>query len=100
MKLGALADPIPAPQWADFAPRPPGGLGRMLGGSHRYQAACEAAECAFAGAQADHQEREAARQHRVATARARWDRAAAGVLCIGGAQEKPVTVQVATSAVL
>ena len=37
LNLGPLADPIPAPQWADFAPKPPGGLGRMFGGSQRYQ---------------------------------------------------------------
>src|SRR5947209_1180630 len=33
LALGPLADPIPAPDWADFAPRPAGGLGRMFGGS-------------------------------------------------------------------
>ena len=38
LDLGALADPIPAPQWADFTPRPPGGLQRILGGRQRYQA--------------------------------------------------------------
>ena len=28
LNLGPLADPIPAPQWADFAPKPPGDLPR------------------------------------------------------------------------
>ena len=77
LDLGALADPIPEPQWADFAPRPPGGLRRILGGRQRYQASFEAAEQAFASAQADHQQREAARQRRVAEARAAWARRAA-----------------------
>ena len=77
LNLGALANPIPAPEWADFVPRPPGGLGRMLGGSQRYEASYEAAERAFASAQADHQDREAARQRKVAEARADWSRAVA-----------------------
>jgi restriction system protein len=77
LNLGALADPIPAPQWADFAPRPPTGLQRMFGGSQRYQTSYEAAERAFASAQADHQQREAARQHKVAEDRAVWNRRAA-----------------------
>jgi len=37
LNLGPLVNPIPAPQWADFAPKLPSGLGRMFGGSQRYQ---------------------------------------------------------------
>src|ERR1022692_1333069 len=59
LNLGPLADPVLAPEWADFAPAPPSGLGRLLGGSQRYQASYEAAERAFGRAQADHQEQEA-----------------------------------------
>jgi restriction system protein len=72
LDLGSLADPIPDPQWADFAPRPPGGLQRILGGRQRYQASFEAAEQAFASAKDDHRQREAARQRMVAEARASW----------------------------
>lgn len=72
LNLGALADPVTAPEWADFAPRPPSALGRLLGGRQRHQASCEVAEQAFAAAQADHMEREAARLRRVASARAEW----------------------------
>lgn len=72
LDLGSLADPIPEPQWADFAPRPPGGLQRILGGRQRYQASFEAAEQAFANAKDDHRQREAARQRMVAEARASW----------------------------
>ncbi len=74
--LGPLASPIPAPDWADFAPKPPGGLGRMFGGSQRYQATIAAAQQAFTSAQADYQQREVARQRQVAAARAAWTRAA------------------------
>jgi restriction system protein len=77
LDLGALADPIPAPDWAGFAPKPPSGLGRMLGGSQRYQASREEAERAFAMAEADHREREAARQRDTAAARANWSKAVA-----------------------
>ena len=77
LNLGPLADPIPAPQWADFAPKPPGGLGRMFGGSQRYQSSHEAAQREFAAAQADHQRQESARQRRVAEIRAARDRKAA-----------------------
>lgn len=77
LNLGALADPIPAPRWADFAPKPPSGLGRMFGGSQRYQASYEEAERAFASAQADHQRQEAGRQRKVVETRAAWTRRAA-----------------------
>jgi restriction system protein len=77
LNLGPLADPIPAPQWADFAPTPPSGLGRMFGGSQRYQSSHEAAQREFAAAQADHQRQESARQRRVAEIRAARDKTAA-----------------------
>jgi restriction system protein len=76
LNLGALADPLPVPRWADFAPKQPSGLGRMLGGSRRYQTSYEAAEQAFASAQADHQQQEAARQRKVVEARTGWNRRA------------------------
>jgi restriction system protein len=72
LDLGALADPIPEPQWADFVPRPPGGLQRILGGRQRYQASVEAAEQAFANAKDDHRQREAARQRMAVEAQASW----------------------------
>jgi restriction system protein len=76
LNLGPLANPIPAPRWADFEPRQPSALGRIFGGSQRYQASHEAAERAFARAQADHQQRETARQHQVTAARAAWSKTA------------------------
>ena len=57
LSLGPLANPVPVPQWADFEPKPPSALGRMLGGGQRFQDARDAAEQAFATAQADYQKR-------------------------------------------
>lgn len=76
LNLRPLANPVPVPQWTDFEPKAPGALGRMLGGGQRYQDARDAAEQAFAAAQADYQRREAARQRGIAAARAAWTRAA------------------------
>ena len=75
LDLGSLANPFPEPEWADFAPRPPNALGRMLGGK-RYQASYEAAERAFVSAQVDHHQRETAREREVAAARAARNREA------------------------
>ena len=76
LDLGPLANPIPAPQWAEFEPVPVTALGRLFGGGQRHQASYEAARRAFADAQADHQQRAAARQRGVVAARAEWGRAA------------------------
>ena len=51
LDLGPPANPVPAPQWAEFAPMQPTALGRMFGGGQRYQASHEAAEGEFAVAQ-------------------------------------------------
>jgi restriction system protein len=53
----------------------------MFGGGQRYQASYAAAERAFADAQADCQRGEAARQRRIAAARAEWTKAAAEAEC-------------------
>lgn len=76
LDLGPLANPVPAPQWADFEPPPPTALGRMFGGGQRYHASHEVAEQAFAAAQADYERREADRQRGIAAARTEWGRAA------------------------
>lgn len=78
LELGTLADPVPAPEWADFARGPPSPLGRLFGGGQRYQASNDAAGRAFASAKADRDAREAARLRQLAAARADWSRAAAG----------------------
>ena len=74
LKLGQLAVPTPAPQWADFEPEPPRMLQRMFGGQQRHEAACEEAKRAFDQAQADHQHREAQRHRQITEARRAYDR--------------------------
>ena len=76
LNLGRWRMLLPAPLWSDFEPKAPSGLGRMFGGSQRYQASYEAAEREFASAQVDHQQRESTRQRRAAKARAAWKRSA------------------------
>jgi restriction system protein len=68
LELGELAVPLAPPEWTAFAPAPPRGLGRMFGGSQRYEAASAAAESAFLRAQEDHRRREAERQARLVEA--------------------------------
>jgi restriction system protein len=74
LELGELAVPIVPPQWIEFAPEPPRGLSRLLGGSQRYEAALAAAESAFLRAQEDQQRRETERQRREAEAHRAHDR--------------------------
>ena len=76
LDLGPLANPLSAPQWAEFEPTPLTAMGRMFGGSQRYQASYETAQRAFASAQDDYHRRESARQRGIAAARAEWGRAA------------------------
>lgn len=72
-----LDRPISEPQWEQFAPRPPGTVGRMFGGSARYAreeaAACEAydQECAR------HAAAESERRRQLAERRRAYDRQAA-----------------------
>jgi restriction system protein len=73
LSLGALANPIPPPQWADFEPPPPHRVQRMFGGSQRYQGELDDAARRFAQAQANHQQQEAVRRRRVAEAQTSWN---------------------------
>jgi restriction system protein len=69
LDLGNDARPLPAPDWAQFEPRSPGQIGKILGGQARYAARYAEAELAFSKAMDEHAEGEAARQVRVAAAR-------------------------------
>lgn len=77
LRLGALADPIAEPDWSDFAPKPPNGLTRMLGGARRYQILQDAAASEYAAARETHRQQETTRQRRLAETRSAWDRKAA-----------------------
>jgi restriction system protein len=70
LDLGADAEPEPAPQWEDYAPRVPGAIGRTFGGAKRYAHQRALAEETFVQAQRDHGDRELARQQRVVRLRA------------------------------
>jgi restriction system protein len=72
--LGPLAVPLEPPGWADFAPVPPGRLGRMLGARQRRDAALRKAGRRLAHAQEDHHRREFARQQHLSGARREYER--------------------------
>ena len=71
---GPLATALPAPDWADFAPVPPAGLGRLLGITARHARQVAEAKAHFEAAQADHRRQEAERRQALAVAKARHDR--------------------------
>jgi restriction system protein len=69
LDLGGDAAPEPAPNWDDYRPRPPGTLGRLLGGDDRHARRQVVAKQNFDQAVARHETTEAARQQRVRVAR-------------------------------
>jgi restriction system protein len=85
LELGHLGIATPAPEWSDFEPVTPRGLGRMFGGQQRYDDARELADHAFREAQEAHRRAEAHRReqltqaqhaHELAVAQAERDAAA------------------------
>lgn len=73
LELGENASPLPAPDWADYQPREPGTIGRLLGRHNRLDELTARRRQEFDQDVARHQEAEQARQQRVAAARARHD---------------------------
>jgi restriction system protein len=72
--------PLPAPAWEQFAPPPPSGIGKMLGGAARYERQEAAARQAFEAEQAKHAQAEATRGRELASRRAAYDQAKASRL--------------------
>ena len=70
---GSLGPAPPAPDWDDFAPAAPGGLGRFLGAGARRARLAEA-QARFEAAQAEHRHQEAERRRALAVAKAKYDR--------------------------
>jgi restriction system protein len=70
---GPLGSALPAPDWADFAPVPAAGFGRLIGPSAR-QARVDQARARFEAAQAEYQRQEAERRRALAVAKANYDR--------------------------
>jgi restriction system protein len=71
---GPAGTPLPAPDWADFAPVPPTGLGRFLGGSRRHARQVAEARTRFEAAQEEHLHQESERGRALAIAKAQYDR--------------------------
>jgi restriction system protein len=69
--------PLPAPGWEQFAPPPPSGIGKMFGGTARYERQETAARQAFEAEQARHAQAEAARRCELADRKTAYDQAKA-----------------------
>ncbi|WP_204018430.1 restriction endonuclease [Sphaerimonospora thailandensis] len=67
-----LEVPVPAPQWEQFAPAEPTGMGKLFGKS-KYQQALAAAQGQFQQAMAQHQTQERSRTQALAEARAAYE---------------------------
>ncbi|TDV51048.1 restriction endonuclease [Actinophytocola oryzae] len=65
LRLGPLANPVPTPTWDRFAPRLPGTIARMLGGTTRYERTEAAARVQYDEAVQEAVRQEAERQRRV-----------------------------------
>lgn len=70
LDFGADVNPLPAPDWADYEPREPGAIGRMLGRHKRLDELTARRRQEFDLAVLDHSRAEHARQQRVAMAQA------------------------------
>ncbi len=71
---GPLGDAVPAPDWNDFAPVQPAGLGRFLAVAVRHARQMAEARARFEAAQAEHRTQTAERRQALAAAKARYDR--------------------------
>ena len=68
---GPLGTALPAPDWNDFAPAPPAGLGRLLSVTARHARQVAEARTRFEAASAEHQREESERRQALAAAKAR-----------------------------
>jgi restriction system protein len=71
---GPLGVSLPAPEWADYGPPEPRGLGRVFGGSARYEREMTAAQEQFRDATSRHRQAEEQRLRALAAARAEHER--------------------------
>jgi restriction system protein len=74
---GGLDRPFAEPEWAQFAPQPPGAVSRMFGGSARYAREEAAAREAYEHECARHAAAESDRRWQLAESRRAYDRQAA-----------------------
>jgi restriction system protein len=71
---GPLGTAPAAPDWADFAPAPPTGLGRFLGGARRQARQVAEARIRLEAAEEEHLRQESERRRALAVAKAQYDR--------------------------
>lgn len=71
---GTLGAALPAPDWADFAPVPPTGLDRFLGGRRRHARQVAEARPRFEAAREEQLRQESERRRALAIAKAEYDR--------------------------
>ena len=69
-----LGTSAPEPEWAEYAPAEPKGLGRLLGGSTRYEREMTAAQGEFEARKLQHRQAEEQRLRALASARAEHER--------------------------
>lgn len=74
---GGLDRPFSEPQWEQFAPQPPGAVGRMFGGSTRYAREEAAARAAYENECAGHAIAESDRRQQLAEKRRTYEHQAA-----------------------
>ncbi len=74
---GDMERSTPPPQWEQFAPPPPSGLGKLFGGSGRHERQEALARAAYEQARAQHADSEADRRRRLAERRREYERQAA-----------------------
>jgi len=72
-----LGEPLPPPIWENFAPAPPSGIGKILGGGGRFERQLDNARAVYAQAVEQHAVAEADRCRQLAARRAAYDAAAA-----------------------
>jgi hypothetical protein len=94
---GQLGEPLPAPAWEDFAPAPPSGIGKILGGTGRFERQLDSARTAGAQAAEQHTAAEADRCRQRAAQRAAYDATAAA---FAAAAEHNAGIKHATKGIL
>jgi restriction system protein len=95
---GPLGTAAPEPEWVDYAPIEPKGLGRLFGGAARHEREMAAAQGRFEAAKLQHRLDEDQRQRALALARADYEREAADVRAKAAAHNADVEARQAAVA--
>ena len=87
---GPLGTSAPEPEWVEYAPPEPKGLGRLLGGPARYEREMMAAQEQFEAAKLQHRQAEEQRLRVLASARAEHEHMVAGERAKAAAQNADI----------